>query len=1096
MGPTRPLITKIAPPELPEVVWRQTLFELLDRSDHYSVTWVSATAGSGKTTLAASYLAHQNLPFLWYRFDEGDSDLTAFFHYLGLAAEHAVPDAPEPLPPFTPAVPGAKVFAMRFFEKMGSRLPLPFVMVFDDFQLVEPFASMHDVLKKGLFTLPRSVHVLVLSRTDPPAAFASLIAKNRMRIIDANTMRLSPDESKAIIELETGRSLSQADARQLCEKAQGWATGLVLLAKNIREGKQSGQNSDPWIPSALFDYFSSELFERMDETVRNCLLKMAFLPQTTVAMAQALTGRSDTEQILQTLQRNNIFTEKTSDDPCTYTFHELFRIFLISKAMDLLGEKEILVLKRRAAAVLAEAGRVEEAADLFVDVGDMQGFVQLIQSCAMTLIRQGRSMTLEGWLQNIPEDILAEHPWLLYWRGVARQHHTAPKAWEDFVAAFYLFGEQHIESGRLLSWVGIVQTIVIEWNDFNVLDPWIEFLEERTRSGSAYPSAEIEGRVAVCMMVALLIRKPGTGGIDRWVQKALSFAHRCGDMDLYLYAIDWVMTYHAWMGRFDQVEVIRKESKKLARSHGTLAPMVIHWRWIDISTRLCTMNGLDTIPEEVTDAIELANRSGCYAWEHRFLMAGIFAALVQSKLKSADAFMKRFEALLDSAHYHGYSIYHHFAGLNQLLAGNVAQAQDHSETALQIAEETGYVLASVICRIQLAYVLHLRGASDAALEALQIVDTTIRPIQSAALEFMSLLVNSKMAYDRGDDCQGLLCLKKGLALGRRYRFWSMVWWWHPGLMSYLCAQALVHQIETDYVVNLIHTHHLLPQAPFSDIENWPWAFQVRTFAAFQMIRNGKPVQFSGKAQKRPIELLLLLIAQGGRYVPTDLIMDTLWPDADGDMATSALSTTLSRLRKLIGTKDGIHLSDGKVSLDLRYLWVDAHVFEEKIRKASSLKAEGRNRDALAGFEQAIELCSGDFLPDESQLPWVIAARERLKNKLIEALKNAGRYRESTREYSKAIQWYQRGLSVDRLEEYFYQRLMLCYDRQGRYSKAIRVYERCRDALMKDLNVPPAKNTEYIYRKIRQPAKAVHRPLPVKRKANLPTSPLSQGVEKQ
>jgi DNA-binding SARP family transcriptional activator len=88
------------------------------------------------------------------------------------------------------------------------------------------------------------------------------------------------------------------------------------------------------------------------------------------------------------------------------------------------------------------------------------------------------------------------------------------------------------------------------------------------------------------------------------------------------------------------------------------------------------------------------------------------------------------------------------------------------------------------------------------------------------------------------------------------------------------------------------------------------------------------------------------------------------------------------------------------------------------------------------------------------------------------------------------------LSVDRLEEYFYQRLMLCYDRQGRYSKAIRVYERCRDALMKDLNVPPAKNTEYIYRKIRQPAKAVHRPLPVKRKANLPTSPLSQGVEKQ
>ena len=121
-------------------------------------------------------------------------------------------------------------------------------------------------------------------------------------------------------------------------------------------------------------------------------------------------------------------------------------------------------------------------------------------------------MTLEGWLQNIPEDILAEHPWLLYWRGVARQHHTAPKAWEDFVAAFYLFGEQHIESGRLLSWVGIVQTIVIEWNDFNVLDPWIEFLEKNGPGPAApTPSAEIEGRVGRLHDGGVVDSKAGDG---------------------------------------------------------------------------------------------------------------------------------------------------------------------------------------------------------------------------------------------------------------------------------------------------------------------------------------------------------------------------------------------------------------------------------------------------------------------------------------------------------------------------------------------------------------------------------------------------------
>jgi len=76
-------IHKITPPVLPKVVPRKRLFSLLDQKEHYQVTWISGMAGSGKTTLVASYLDARNIPCLWYQMDEGDGDIATFFYYLG-----------------------------------------------------------------------------------------------------------------------------------------------------------------------------------------------------------------------------------------------------------------------------------------------------------------------------------------------------------------------------------------------------------------------------------------------------------------------------------------------------------------------------------------------------------------------------------------------------------------------------------------------------------------------------------------------------------------------------------------------------------------------------------------------------------------------------------------------------------------------------------------------------------------------------------------------------------------------------------------------------------------------------------------------------
>ena len=86
-----------------------------------------------------------------------------------------------------------------------------------------------------------------------------------------------------------------------------------------------------------------------------------------------------------------------------------------------------------------------------------------------------------------------------------------------------------------------------------------------------------------------------------------------------------------------------------------------------------------------------------------------------------------------------------------------------------------------------------------------------------------------------------------------------------------------------------------------------------------------------------------MVAYGGIEVNTEQIIDALWYEADGDMAHSALSTTLNRLRKLIGIKDIIQLQDGKVSLNQNYCRIDTWAFERTLNEAETLWKKGEEK---------------------------------------------------------------------------------------------------------------------------------------------------------
>jgi ATP/maltotriose-dependent transcriptional regulator MalT len=152
-----PSIAKITRPISAGSLPRKRLFDYMDQCMHRPVVWVSGPAGCGKTTLISSYLEARALPCLWYQVDQGDTDLSTFFYYMGLAVKKAAPRR-KPLPLLTPEyLQGLPTFTLRYFEKLCTYLKPPCAIVLDNYERVPDDSSFHEMVRWGLDAIPEGI---------------------------------------------------------------------------------------------------------------------------------------------------------------------------------------------------------------------------------------------------------------------------------------------------------------------------------------------------------------------------------------------------------------------------------------------------------------------------------------------------------------------------------------------------------------------------------------------------------------------------------------------------------------------------------------------------------------------------------------------------------------------------------------------------------------------------------------------------------------------------------------------------------------------------------------------------------------------------
>jgi LuxR family maltose regulon positive regulatory protein len=465
----------------------------------------------------------------------------------------------------------------------------------------------------------------------------------------------------------------------------------------------------------------------------------------------------------------------------------------------------------------------------------------------------------------------------------------------------------------------------------------------------------------------------------------------------------------------------------------------------------------------MTDARAIAERYGLEAYMFEIDHAEVSALINKGEHAAAKARLELMERGLSPARRMQWPYFHHVRSMLEQRLGQPEASLQDAERAVALARELS--LPSLQMPHFLARVAQARAATgdwDGAMRAADEAIALAPPFERKAFEQRRELLQIEADFERRETQRVSDRLATVLADYRaqgQFVFMRS----RPDLAARLANHALQHGIETEYVRTLIERNELVAPADASPV--WPFRLRVRLLGGFELVRDGQPVRFSGKAQQRPLDLLKLLVALGGVNVDSQQLTAALWPDADGAAAKTSFDSTLFRLRKLLDVENALVLSAGKLSLARSLVWTDVWSLEA-VFDAAQRSGEGGNTEGAAtgAALRLLDAYPGPFLGTDEN-PWVIKPRDALRARFVRTLMHLGEQLEAKAEWERAIDVYRRGLEADNLAESFYRGLMRALAATGDQAEALNAFRRCRELLSIVLGVKPSAETDRLYREI-------------------------------
>jgi ATP/maltotriose-dependent transcriptional regulator MalT/DNA-binding SARP family transcriptional activator len=1053
-------IPKITRPEAGGILPPERLFRKLDDGVKRPAIWVCGPGGAGKTHLLTSYIESRELSSIWYQIDRGDTDVAGFFYYLGIAGNKIKSEQMGSLPILTSDYSmGLSRFAYGFFEELFARMEKPGLLILDNLQEVPDQGLVYRVLLEGLSRIPKGLNVAIISRRDPPPSFSRLISKRKLTTIGWDELRLKREEFIKAARSLGGVELDEELILKLHAKLEGWIAGLVLALEQRRHDGPDSTSLPTGDLQSILNYFVSEIWDRARSEVREFLLQTSFLQTFNPEMAEKLTGINRADRILSNLCDHNLFTFRLAGESSRYRYHTLFRKFLRVKARETMSEDRFAKLMQKTVTVLKENDQYHAAAELYVESGDWERLCRLIRQRAQHLIRTGRSETLNRLLSVLPEDCLTEDPWLMYWKGICAMQQNQSVAKMFLTRAHEVFSRREDLPGMWMSWADLVSCLIYYWGDMQEVQVRIDRFKQMHEKYGGFPSSEVETHVLPAVLYSYLNARPYPQEISVWIERTKTLLQNSRDIGQSWRLFGPFLNYLLRAGRIQEAKTYLSYLLPKMDDPDQL-PFFRIWNRSLTSLFQFIAGETKAGVRTVEIGLEEAERTGIRGLDGILSTRAVYCSLSDADLSIAEKYLGRCHRDLDPGNMLHRTHLLYLDGWLALCQGDNDRAQYLMMECHRSSLETGSPFFIAIGRLGMVHVMIEQGMFEEARQQLSKVILEARRMDSKHLLHQIHMVLAWLYLNTGEKGKLNWNLRRFFSVGRVNHLFNFSLW-RPAVISRLCAAALDADIETEYVGKLIRRRGLVPDSASHRVEKWPWAFKIYTLGRFEIMRDAEPVRFTGKVQQKPLDLLKALIAYGGRRVSAEKLMDTLWPESEGDAAQRAFDITLHRLRKWMGNGKAILLKDGKLSLDPEQCWVDIWSFERLVGAAESDMPSTSNSDVF----RALATFRGLFLPNDESKAWTVPLRERTWSKYLRLVEKLGTEFESSGESDQAVDLYLKALERNDKQESLHLKLMVCYERIGQKSEALAAYRRCQRTLSAALGIEPNSETKALYDRI-------------------------------
>ena len=1077
--PTRPreelvVRTRFVPPTLRRhIIARPRVEAIIARAMEYPLTVVKAEPGYGKTTAVASWLAASEHAQVWYNVGDTEADPHVFLLHLVQALRSV-----------------GSTIGQRALEllEQGDRAPRLWdstvdalsndlldglttktVLVLDDYDRVNS-SEVNAIIGRLVESMPPLLHLVITARRMPSfRGRARWRASGEMLEVSRSDLAFTTDEVALLLERRLAQPPSHDVASAVAAETEGWPIALQMLSDSLGASHADALDNllqrIPGPSELLFDYLAEEVFLRQSPEVRRFLGETALLRRLDADTCDNVLGVDDSAETLRFLEDSSLFVSTHG----SFRYHNLFRDFLVRRSGVSADRRR--ELHRNAAAYYLARNDDEEAVHHLLAAREHEGAAAVVARIAAPMAASGRHQTIRGWLDQLPQSVLAESPDLLFALAeTSRISCRYAEAISAYVNARLQYqargdraGERRALRGHALCFLDTVQPARAE-----------PLLREALRMTWGDKPAR-QG------MYLLLAENRLNAGDLRRAERLFR-------------AVQWATSrernptlnprVYVRQGRFTEAREtieagLRSESAtdmraRPPRSHREAAALLA-WTSVMVGAsddaRQHAAESLEIgqlLGSPVVECISLGRLGLSWLAGHDYDPARARSSLTDALRMAERIGVSRFkvEPLLGMTIVHG-------------IEGSAEKAEATGREALAILKETGdQYVRGVVC-VALGAALTNTGKASAEEWLIE----AIRQATECGDHFVPCVASLWLAIHYTTSGQAAAArqsfaraLERAHANGYGFLFEGTPLLAPKNLtvMRGLLRRAQEHPEEGRYARSLSSVLAVSAASPSGSEPLATAALYIQTLGPFRVWRKGQEIERSAWGREKALHLLQLLVCRRQRPLHREEILEVLWKESAASTATTGLRVALSALRNALepereaGVDSPFVKRDGdtiRLGLELG-VRVDADEFSRLLKVARAQETLDMD-ESIARYESALALYRGEFLGDNRYAEWAESERQERRREFIVSAERLTALLIRSGEFERAVRWAETMLQHDPLWEPAYTLLMEAFWRQGNRALAVRTFNRCRKRLKEALGVAPSSRTMALLERISQ-----------------------------